>query len=378
MRTLLLSLFFVTTATAAERDVWIGTQQPRNGETPGIYHLTFNDQTGALSPATLAAEQAGAGFLALHPSLPVLYSTGQGTFDAGATGPAVSSWKIVRTEGRARLEPINAMPTGDDRAVQLAVDARGQVLLSAQYWGGSVTSYPLAADGSTGAYVSLVEHDEPSGVVPERQQAAHPHWVGTSPDNRFVIVPDLGADKIYLYKLDAKTAELAPHGSVDVPPGSGPRHFKFHPSGRFGYVLNELAMTLSLFDWNAEAGVLVLRQTIATLSAAQLAESDANSGSEVRVHPSGRFVYAANRGHDSITVFAVDQASGRLTLVENEPIRGSLPRNFDLDPTGRWLLAAGCDSNTLTVFAIDPATGALRYTRQTVFVPVPICVLVAE
>lgn len=368
MRILLLAILLTNITSAAELDVWIGTHQPRNGETAGIYHLTFNDKTGTLSPATLAAEHEGAGFLALHPSLPVLYSIGKG----------VSSWEIVRTDGKTTLKPINSQPTGDDKAAHLAVDQTGKVLLSAQYWGGSITSYPLAADGSIGAHVSLIEHDEPADAASDRQQDCHPHWVGTSPDNRFVIVPDLGANKIYVYRLNTETSVLALQSSVDTPPGGGPRHFKFHPAGQHGYVVNEMAMTLSMLDWDAQAGELHLRQTIPTLDERQKTEANYNSGSEVRVHPSGKFVYAANRGHDSITAFSVDPADGRLALVENEPIRGSHPRNFNLAPSGRWLLAAGRDSNTLAVFHIDQETGSLRYAQQTASVPVPICVLVAE
>ena len=357
-----------TTAAATELDIWIGTAAPRNGEPEGIYHLSFNDETGKLSPARLVAEQSGAGFLAMHPTLPVLYSTGNG----------VSSWRIVHEGEAVRLEPINSQPTGDGGAAHLSVDRTGKVLLSAQYGGGSVTSYPLAADGAIGARISLLEHNEPSGVVKNRQESCHPHWVGKSPDNRFVIVPDLGADKIYVHKLDAKTGELTRHSSVDTPPGGGPRHFKFHPSGRLGYLVNEMAMTLSVFDWNAETGELKLHQTIPTLSDEQIAGENSNSGSEVRIHPTGKFVYSANRGHDTITAFSVESSTGELTLIEQEPIRGSWPRNFNLDPSGRWLFAAGRDSNTLAVFAIDQETGALRYTLQMASVPAPICVLVTE
>jgi len=369
MRSILLTLLMATTtsitiASGAERDVWIGTATPHDGQAEGIYHLTFDDETGKLSRATLVAEQAGAGFLARHPTLPVLYSTGNG----------VSSWRI---EGK-RLEPLNAQPTGDGGAAHITVDRTGKVLLSAQYGGGSITSYPLAADGSIGERATLMEHADPSGVVKNRQASCHPHWVGTSPDNRFVLVPDLGADKIYVYRLDAATGQLTRHGSVDTPPGGGPRHFKFHPSGRWGYVVNEMALTVSVLDWNADQGELTLRQTIPTLSEEQKAGETTNSGSEIRVHPTGKFVYAANRGHDTITAFAVGDSNGELTLIEQEPVRGSIPRNFNLDPTGRWLLAAGRDSNTLAVFAIDQETGALRYTQQTASVPAPICVVVGE
>ncbi|MEO0530732.1 MAG: lactonase family protein [Planctomycetota bacterium] len=367
MRFVLLLAFAPAVAVASDIDVWIGTVTSADGPSRGVYHLSFDTETGKLSPASLAAEIENPGFLAKHPTLPVLYST---------AGEDIAAWRIVGDDAAKRLEPINRQAIGDGGAAHVSVDRSGRVLLSAQYGGGSTASFPLDADGSIGERVSLIEHNNPSNVVLSRQRACHPHWTGVSPDNRFVLVPDLGADRVYVHRLDAQTATLARHGSVKTPPGGGPRHFKFHPAGRRGYVVNELAMSLSVFDWNADAGDLTLRQTIPTLSEEQIAGERFNSGSEVCVHPSGRFVYSANRGHDSITVFAVDEATGELTLVEQEPIRGSWPRNFNLDPTGRWLLVAGRDSNTLAVFAIDQATGELQYARETATVPAPICVVV--
>lgn len=354
------------TAPANELDVWIGTATPAGGPSRGIYHLTFDDESGKLSEATLAAETSQPGFLARHPRLPVMYST----VDSG--GGAVAAWRI---DG-ATLTPLGEVPTGDGGPCHVSVDRTGNVLFSTQYGGGSVCSFRLSNDGSIAGRVSIVEHAEPSGVVPGRQQACHPHWAGLSPDNRFVLVPDLGADRIYIHRLNAETAELTRHGSVKTPPGGGPRHFKFHPTRPVGYVVNELTMSLSVFDWDADVGTLTLKQTIPTLTTEQIAGETFNSGSEIRVHPSGRFVYAANRGHDSITAYAVDPATGELSLVETEPIRGSWPRNFNLDPSGRWLLAAGRDSNTLAVFAIDADTGALQYVRETAEVASPICVVI--
>lgn len=369
MRLLCFTLLLATTslAVAAEPlDVWVGTTTPRDGQPAGIYYLSLNAEEGKLSPAALAVEQSGAGFLVKHPTLPVLYSTGEG----------VSSWKIVGEKTARRLEKLNSQETGDGGAAHIAVDRTGKVLLSAQYGGGSVASYPLQDDGSIGERVSLIEHDDPSGVVPNRQAACHPHWVGTSPDNRYVLAPDLGADKIYVHQLDAETGELTPHGSVDTPPGGGPRHFKFLPSGQFGYLINELTVTVSAFRWDEEAGQLTLIQTVPALSEQQKSGQRHNSGSEIRVHPEGKFVYAANRGHDSVTAFAVNSETGELTLIEQESIRGSWPRNFNLDPSGQWLLAAGRDSNTLALFAVDQQTGRLTYTLETATVPAPICVVV--
>lgn len=354
-------------APAAEHDVWIGTKTGPDSPSRGVYHLTLDDATGKLSKATLAAEVEGPGWVTRHPLLDVLYTT---------RGEEIVAWRVSGDGDAVRLEEINALPTGDGGACHVSVDRTGRVLLSAQYGGGSVCSYRLNEDGSLAGRVSHFEHDDPSNVIPGRQEACHPHWTGVSPDNRFVIAPDLGADRVYVHKLNVATGELTRHGPAEAIPGGGPRHFKFHPTLPVGYLVNELAMSLSVFDWNAERGELTLRQTIPTLSAEQIAGETFNSGSEVRVHPSGHFVYSANRGHDSITAFAVDQATGELSLIEQEPIRGGWPRNFNLDPSGRWLLAAGRESNTLAVFAIDQETGSLQFTREIASVPAPISVVV--
>jgi 6-phosphogluconolactonase len=182
-------------------------------------------------------------------------------------------------------------------------------------------------------------------------------------------------DKVVIYRLDAENAELTEHGFGIVPPGGGPRHMKFHPNGETIYVLNELTLSVTVFAYDADKGEMVALQTIPTVPEEEKAKEVFVSASEIRVHPSGKFVYAANRGHDTITAFRTEPSGGRLALIEIEPIRGGWPRNFNLDPTGKWLLAAGRDSNTLAVFSIDQETGELTYTRTMVSVPTPICVL---
>jgi 6-phosphogluconolactonase len=358
---------------ADEFDVWIGTTTPGNGVSKGIYHATLDSDRGKLTHPQLAAEIQDPGFLALHPSGQVLYSTGT---VGGA--PSVVAYRIARDQGRARLAKIGSQPTRDGGAAHLATDRTGQALMSAQYGGGSVAIYPLGDDGSIGPQSELIKHRGGSGVVPGRQDEPHAHWVGTSPDNRFVFVPDLGMDQVLVYRLDAERADLTPQGFGQLPPGGGPRHMKFHPSGKFIYVLNELALSVSVFAYDAEEGTMNLMQTTETVSREAKAKERFVSASEIRVHPSGRFVYAANRGHDTITALRIDSASGQLDFVECEPIRGSWPRNFNIDPTGKWLLAAGRDSNTLAVFDIDPDSGELTYTRSMVMVPTPICVLFAS
>jgi 6-phosphogluconolactonase len=185
----------------------------------------------------------------------------------------------------------------------------------------------------------------------------------------------LGLDKVVIYQIDVAQSKIVPHGFGQVPPGGGPRHMKFHTSGKWIYVLNELDLSVTVFDYDAESGTMNPRQTIPTVPKEQLVKEKFKSASEIRVHPSGRFVYSANRGHDTITAFRVDEENGQLSVIERESIRGATPRNFNLDPSGRWLVAAGQDSHTLASFEVNPETGELTYNRSIVFAPSPICVL---
>ncbi|PHQ35366.1 lactonase family protein [Rhodopirellula bahusiensis] len=354
-------------------NVWFGTTTPRGGASEGIYHATFDTESGKLSSASLAVKAQQPGFLAIHPSKPVLYA---------ASGSGVTAYRVQADSEDAKLVSMGSVESGDGGVAHLSTDQTGNVLLSAQYGGGSTTLYELDDDGSVARRVSVYEHDAllspaGSGVVGNRQNAPHAHWVGTSPDNRFAFTPDLGMDKVVIWKLDPNSPSLTHHGFGEGIPGGGPRHMKFSPDGKRIYLLNELTLSVTVFDYDAETGTMTAGQTIAALSEETKAKERFNSSSEIRVHPTGRFVYSANRGHDSISVFRVDE-SGQLHLVEVEAIRGGWPRNFNLDPSGRWLIAAGRDSHTATVFEVDANTGELTFTRQTQQIPTPICVLFSE
>lgn len=353
-----LSLSLLSPAFAEEHTLWIGTG---GGEAKGIYRATFDTETGKLSVPVLAAEIAGAGFVALNEERTRLYS-----LCADENG-SVAAFAIAPDK---TLSLINKQPIGDGTASHLALDRTGRILFTAQYGGGSVAAFPVAEDGSIGGRSALVEHSG-SGPNPARQEAPHPHWVGTSPDNRFLFVPDLGIDKVMVYEIDHAAATLREHGHGVAVPGSGPRHLKFSKDGSKIYLLNELHMSLTVFEYDPADGTMGAIQTIATLPEAEWEVP--NKASEVRVHPSGRFVYAANRGHDSIAVFSVDPATGKLNFVEREAVRGAYPRNFNLDPTGQWLLAAGRASNTIAIFKVDPETGGLVFTTEVVNTPSPIC-----
>lgn len=360
-----------STALAEHRDVWIGTNE--HPASKGIYHATINTENGKLSESRLAAQIDAPGFLTLHPSAKVLYAVGalQGT-------DVVAAYALTSVDGKASLKLINSLPIGDGGAAHLAVDPTGKMLLTAQYGGGSVAAFALNPDGSLKARTSLVKHEGGAKVVSGRQDRPHAHWVGFSPDNRFAFVPDLGLDKVVIYKVDLTKGSLVPHGAGAVPPGGGPRHMKFHPNGKWIYVLNELDLSVSVFGYDTAAGTMAIKETLPTVSKAELRKEQFTSASEIHVHPSGKFVYAANRGHDSITGFAVNPGTGALTVIGNTNVRGATPRNFNLDPSGKWLLAAGQDSHSLASFAVDAATGALTYNRSVIHTPAPICVVYGD
>ena len=352
---------------ASAQDVWFGTSTSAKGESKGIYHARFDPETGKLSQATLAAEIASPGFLALHPEKPLLYSVGRAEGE-----PSVAAFSI---EKDGKLTLINTQPIGDGGAAHLAVHPAGKMLISAQYGGGSTAVFPLDEEGKIGARSQLLKHEGGTGIVKGRQDKPHAHWTGFDKAGNFAFVPDLGMDGAVIYKVTKDGTALENHGFGKSEAGGGARHMKFSPDEKLAFILNELTLSVTSFSYDAKAGTLTPITTVPALSEEVKAQETFNSASEICVHPNGKFIYSANRGHDTITVYNHD-GKGGLTVVEVEPIRGSWPRNFNLDPSGRWLLAAGQNSSTVAVFAIDQETGKLSFPRGAVInVPTPICVL---
>jgi 6-phosphogluconolactonase len=363
IRLIVVLLLISKPAFADKATVWIGMDKPNNGEREGIYRSTLDLETGALERPILAIEVGQPEFLALHPNGKVLYAACKLSSGAGA----VTAYDIS-SDARS-LKLLNSESTGGGQACHVAVDRSGHCLFSAQYGDGTISEYELSRDGRISPG-STIRHSG-SGPNRTRQEVPHPHWVGTDPDDHFLFVPDLGVDQIVIYKLDASTCRLTPHGAGHSPPGSGPRHLVFHPNWRFVYVANELQISVTAFRYDAAAGTLSAIQTVDMLLQKPKVQS---STAEICIDPSGRFLYASTRGDDSITAFRVDSGTGRLSFIEREPIRGSHPRNFNLDPTGKWLLAAGRDSNTISVFRIDQESGRLVYSGHVVNSPAPICI----
>lgn len=354
---------------AEAADVYFGTG---GGEAKGIYHAQFDARKGTLSDVRLAVEVERPGFLAMHPDQSVIYAVA-GERDA----PFVAAYQIGE---RGILELRKQQPLLDGSAAHIGVHPSGRFLLTAQYGGGSVAVYPLAIDGALQACSQVVEHEgRGSGVVERRQGAPHPHWVGFSPDGRFAFVPDLGLDQIVIYRVNVEATAIERVGAVDSIPGGGPRHMRFSADGRFVYLLNELTLSVTTFAYDADTGRLERLTTTPTLSEAAKARESFNSSAEILVHPNGRFVYASNRGSDTVTAFEANPETGELQVVDVEPIRGAWPRNINMDTHGRWLLAAGAHSNTVAVMEIDSELGVLTYPRKRVYsVPNVVCILIND
>ena len=348
-------------ATGAETDnrefhVYFGTYT--NETSQGIYRGRFNTETGALTKPILAAEIESPVFLALHPNKRFLYAVteiDEGSVSGFAIGPD------------GELTKINTQPTNGAAPCDLEVDRTGRMLVVANYTSGSTIAYSLGEDGALSEPTFFHQHVGSS--VHERQQSPHAHSVDFSADNRYVVVSDLGTDKVVTFEADPAAGALTPFSEVSVAPGSGPRHFAFHPSGKFGYSLGELASTITAMT-HAE-GKFEAIETLSTLPA----EFDGrNTTAEIAVHPSGRFVYASNRGHDSIAVFSINAANGRVTQTAVIKSGGVRPRNFAIDPTGQYLLAAHQDTDNVVVFGIDQQTGILRPTGTEIQVDAPVCI----
>jgi 6-phosphogluconolactonase len=344
--------------------VYFGTGGPG---AKGIYRATFDAAKGKLTAAELVAEVGSPGFLALHPASDKLYAVANFTGGPGAIGYKIGP--------KGELTVINSSPIGDGGGAHIAVHPSGKFLLTAQYGGGSTALFPLDAEGRLGT-AQVVKHTGGSGVVKPVQEKPHAHWVGFSPDGRFALVPDLGLDGIVIYRIDLAKPAIERHGFAASVPGGGPRHLRFSPDGKFIYLLNELSLSVTTFAWDASAGTAQKLADVPSLSAEVKAKEAMNAAAEILVHASGRFVYASNRGNDTVTVYRADPATSALNVIQVQPVRGAFPRNINLSPDGGWLLAAGADSNTVAVHKVNPTTGELTYqTKGVINVPAPICIL---
>jgi 6-phosphogluconolactonase len=350
----------------SEYFAFIGTYTSKT-ESKGIYSFHFDPGTGRLNSMAVAVTTQDPSFLTVTPNEKYLYAVNElGEFEGKKSG-AVTSYSLDPKSGK--LTQLNQVPSGGADPCYVSSDQTGKYLLVANYSGGSVSTFPITADGRIGAASAFVQHTG-SGPNKERQEGPHAHYIASSSDNRFVFVVDLGLDEVAVYHFDPAKGSLIPNHPpfAKLAAGAGPRHLAFHPNGKFAYVLSEVNSTVTAFAYDAQNGSFSMLQTLSTIPKEFKARNDT---AEIVVHPSGKFLYASNRGRDSIAEFTIDH-QGTLTLAGDFPTQGKEPRNFALDPTGKFLLAANQESNNIVVFRIDQSTGALTATSQVVQVPAPV------
>ncbi len=359
------SLMALSTVSAESLPVYFGTYTRGDNSSKGIYRSVLNLETGKLSEPVLAAEARNPSFIEIHPNGKFLYAVSE----ASSAG-SVSAYAIEAETGVLKL--LNKQPSGGAGPCHLSLDHMGKNLLVANYGGGSASVIPIKPDGRLGKPAGFVQHTG-SSVNPGRQKGPHAHSINVSPDDRFAFVADLGIDKIMIYKLDIEKGTIVANNPpfVQVKAGAGPRHFVFHPKGKYAYVINELDCTVTAFAYESSSGLLNQIQTITTLPK----DFDgSNACAEVRVHPSGEFLYGSNRGHDSIVVYRINLPDGTLTYVEHETADIKTPRNFNIDPTGKFCLVANQGRDSVVVFRINKETGALEPADHKVSVAKPVCV----
>ena len=355
----------LSTASGEPLPVYFGTYTGGQGASKGIYRSTLDLDTGKLSEPVLAAEARNPSFLEIHPSGKFLYAVSE----SGGAG-SVSAYAIET--GTGALTFLNQQPSSGAGPCHVSIDHAGKNVLVANYGSGSAAVIPIQSDGRLAEPTGFVQH-EGSSVNLKRQKGPHAHSINVSADDRFAFVADLGIDKVMIYKLDIEKGTIVPNNPAfgKVKPGAGPRHFSFSPNGKYAYVINELDCTITAFAYDPASGALTEIQTVPTLPSGF---DGSSTCAEVRVHPSGKFLYGSNRGHDSIAVYRIDPAKGTLVFVEHEMAGIKTPRNFNIDPTGTFCLVANQGGDSVVVFRINQKTGALEPTGHKISLGRPVCI----
>jgi len=348
--------------------LYVGTYTERT-QSEGIYLLRMDRSSGELRRVGSVNAGANPSFLAIHPNGRVLYAVNELEQYQGKPTGAVSAFAIERDSGA--LTRLNEQPSGGGAPCYLSVERSAQVVLVANYVGGSVAMLPIQANGALAPAASVVQHSG-KGPNAERQEAPHAHCILPAPSNRFALATDLGADRVFVYRLDldGKSLRHVEGGDAVMRPGAGPRHLAFHPTLPLVFVANELDSTVAILRFDAGRGALSPQGTSSTLPAGW---TGTNYPADIHVAANGRSLYVSNRGHNSIAVFSVAESTGALALDQVVPTDGDWPRNFTLDPSGRWLLVANQRSDSIVVFGRDPENGRLAPTTQRIAIPSPVC-----
>lgn len=372
---LLISLTMPALAAPAKQEgkylFFVGTYTQDGSKSQGIYSYRYDAATHEITSLGLAAETTNPSFVAPSPNGRFLFAVNEVQNYKGPNSGGVSAFSVDQVTGK--LTFLNEVASRGADPCYITVDRTGKWVLVANYTGGSVAVFPILAGGRLGEASSFVQHTG-HGADPKRQEGPHAHSIDLSPDNRFAFVDDLGLDELLIYKFDSAKGTLTPNDPpyAKLEPGSGPRHFALGKSGQFVYVVSEMKGTVTVFSNDPRTGALHTLQTVSTLPEGFKGDVE---DAEVEIHPSGKFLYASNRGDgNSIAVFAIDAAKGKLTPIDITPTQGKAPRHFAFDPTGTLLLAENMSSSNIVVFRIDQQTGKLTPTGQTLEVGQPVCV----
>lgn len=349
---------------------YVGTYTEEGSKSKGIYAYRYDAKSGQIAPLGLAAETTNPSFLALHPNGKYLYAVNEIGNYKGPNSGGVSAFSIDRASGK--LTFLNEVASRGADPCYITVDKTGKYVLVANYTGGSIAVFPVLADGKLGEASAFVQHTG-HGTNPQRQEGPHAHSIDLSPDNKFAMVDDLGLDELLVYKFNSVKGSLTPNDPpfAKLEAGAGPRHFALHPTGKFAYVVAEMGHTVTVFSNDTANGKLESLQTVPTLPKDFKGQND---DAEIQVHPSGKFLYASNRGEDTIAIYAIAADKGTLTHLENVLTGGKEPRSFAIDPTGTLLFAENQKSDNIVVFRIDQKTGHLTPTGQVLEVGLPVCV----
>jgi 6-phosphogluconolactonase len=320
----------------------------------------------------LAAELENPSFLVVSPDQNYLFAVSENGKFKGKEGGGVSSFAIGKDGGLTLISQVNS---GGGAPCHISTDPQGKCLLVANYMGGSISSYQIAADGKLVAPAAggFIQHEGQGAQLP-RQASPHAHSVNVDPSGKRAFVADLGLDKVLIYKLDAAAGTITPNDPafLKLPDATGPRHFSFHPSGKWAYTNLEMSLEVAALSHDVKTGALEVLEIESTVPDGT--ERKGNSTAECLVHPTGKWVYVSNRGHNSIAVFAIDQKTGKLDFIEHESTQGEIPRNFGIDPSGKFLIAGNQRSDNVTVLKINQETGSLDPTGHEIKVPAAVCV----
>ncbi|HTT20079.1 MAG TPA: lactonase family protein [Candidatus Sulfotelmatobacter sp.] len=349
---------------------YVGTYTENGSKSKGIYAYRYDAATQEITSLGLAAETTNPSWVALHPNGRFLYAVNEVQNYNGQKSGGVSAFAVDRATGK--LTFLNEVPSRGADPCYITVSQTGKYVLVANYTGGNIAVFPVHPDGKLGEASAFIQHAG-HGLNPKRQEGPHAHSIDLSPDERFAFVDDLGLDQLLVYKFDKSKGTLKPNNPpfAKLDAGAGPRHFALHSSGKFAYVVSEMASTVTAFSIDLKAGALNRLQAVSTLPEDFKGEND---DAEIEVHPSGKFLYASNRGHDSIAIFSINPTKGTLTVVEHVPTQGKTPRNFAIDPTGTLLFAENQQSDNIVLFRIDENTGKLTPAGKTLEVGQPVCV----